>query len=259
MLTDAAIGVLVPASETPLWPSKVDMNLDGAVDNVDYSLTGEIWAELTRVHCPGCPGAHDTQFRWASGLPWNDFAGVAWFAGGGASLVGTMDGGRGAYVTATDPNSSQCVELVRPSKDAGPFSSRTCDSTARPVGEAWSAHGGWPAEQYGYYADFDGDGFVDRLRMAPKSVAAEAKYGQMWLTRGSASGLGREQPWATFARPYVHHQIEYAPALRRWMLYTECIGCSQPWPAVYAVCPENERRWPQLNGLPEALHCVVAA
>jgi hypothetical protein len=103
VLVQAPEGVnqLVPASERPLWPERLDMNLDGAIDNVDYTHGGEIFAEMTRVHCAGCPGAHDTQFRWGVGLPWNAsrFAAVA-------TLAGVMDGGRSACVAWSNPFSA---------------------------------------------------------------------------------------------------------------------------------------------------------
>lgn len=219
IFTDAPLGWLQPASEVQLWPGKIDLNLDGAPDNVDYTDDGELWAELTKVHCKGCPGAHDTQFRWGVGLPWShaEFQKLAQFP----ANFGTDK----AYIVIDDGTSrQQCIQLRRISADSTvAFGSRTCNG------------GGFSPGSFGYHADFDGDGYVDRVRMSLEQTG-EAPFGQAWLSLGGPGGLGHEKAWIKFVQEVVHHDIELSHELKRHVLHTEQwepygIG------AVYMICP----------------------
>jgi hypothetical protein len=251
LLSDAREGALVPATEMQLWPTRLDLNGDGAIDNVDYDgETGEIWAELTRVHCKGCPGAHDTQFRWGNGLPWT----LSAFSRS-ATFIGAMDGGRRPLLSVTDPATRQCLELVRHSKDSNiPFKTRACGDTTRRGPSR-------PGADFEYYADFDGDGLVDRLAVS-KRARHSAKYGLTWLTPGASSKrgnleLGKESIWLPLAAPFDHHMLEFDRTSGRGMLITEaCMpagACkhnkafsSTNWPVfgntrVYMECPCSSR------------------
>jgi len=246
---------LQPASEIQLWPERLDLNLDGAIDNVDLSEDGEIWAEVTRVHCDGCPGAHDTQFRWGWGLPWrvDEFKAAA-------SLVGIMDGGKSPYVVVNDTRLGQCVQLVRPGKDAGPFATRLCDEPPPRNG------------QFGYHADFDGDGYVDRMRVS-LTAAPEAPHGQTWLSLGARGGLGDERAWFALAHPVYHHLVNYVPQHGRYVLITEVWQAvvagdgddvhASVHASVYMVCPRGvdgtTRFSPKAPALGHKLHCVPSS
>ena len=220
IFTDAPLGWLQPASEVQLWPGTIDLNLDGAPDNVDYTDDGEFWAELTRVHCKGCPGAHDTQFRWGVGLPWShaEFRKLASFP---ANFGHERDK---PYVVVDNTTSRQCIQLSRASADStAPFGLRTCTG------------GGFSPGTFGYHADFDGDGYVDRVQMTLEQTN-EAPFGRAWLSLGGPGGLGHEKAWIKFVQKVVHHDIELSHELKRHVLHTEQW---EPYGvgAVYMICP----------------------
>jgi len=220
IFTDAPLGWLQPSSEMQLWPGKIDLNLDGAPDNVDYTDDGEVWAELTKVHCKGCPGAHDTQFRWGVGLPWShaEFRKLARLP---ANFGNERDK---AYIVIDNVTSRHCIQLRRVSADStAAFGLRTCGG------------GGFSPGSFGYHADFDGDGYVDRVRMSLEQTN-EAPFGRAWLSLGGPGGLRQEKEWVTFVQKVVHHDIELSHELKRHVLHTEQW---EPYGvgAVYMICP----------------------
>lgn len=225
----------------------MDLNLDGSADNVDYTEGGELWGEATRVHCSGCPGAHDTQFRWAMGLAWSprEFASAA-------RLLGTMDGGKSAYITVDDQEARQCMQLVRPVKEhTGPFGLRMCDPKREPY--SWS---GFPAGHFGYYGDFNGDGYVD-FALVTFTPAQGAPHGRTWLTLGKSAGTHPAQPWFSFKRRVQHHMLEWAPEHRRNLLLTEVMDVYGD-ATVYMICPAGGRAHvaARLQRLGARLHCA---
>jgi hypothetical protein len=246
MLTDAKPGELVVASEFQLWPSRLDMNLDLATDNVDYTDLGEIWAELTRVHCEGCPGAHDTQFRAAAGLTESlgSFRRVA-------TLDGKFEGGPGggAYITLnrSRPTRHHCVQLTRATKETPTFQMRMC--RARDM--QWSN-----PQNFGYYGDFNGDGLMDHVGVSLVR-APKAPYGRTWLSLGKPLGMGPERPWFSFSRQFEHHMLEFCPHARRHVLLTEMMDSYGHNAQVHMMCPSmtastsitQTRAGPQADGV----------
>jgi hypothetical protein len=89
--------------------------------------------------------------------------------------------------------------------------------------------------QFGYYADFDGDGYADRVRIS-LSIAAGAPHGQAWLALGARGGPADERPWFNFAAKVVHHMIEFLPAHGRHALLTE-MWEPDGAATVYLACP----------------------
>ena len=124
------------------------------------------------------------------------------------------------------------MQLTRASAESNAvFGPRTCGSD------------GFPPGSFGYHADFDGDGYVDRLRMTLEKTT-EAPFGRAWLSRGRAGGLGREEAWIKFVQKVVHHDIELSRELKRHVLLTEQWN-PYGFGVVYMICPAGHVVAPQ--------------
>jgi hypothetical protein len=180
ILTDAPIGTLEPG-EVQLFPQTLDLNGDGAIDLMDYTSDGSIWAELTKIHCAGCKGVHDTQFEWtAHPLPWSpaQFQHLV-------ELVGGIPGSERAHLRVHDTESGMCLNLFRKLKEPK-YDVRYCrEATNLPA----IGKGDMTA-----MADFDGDGWPDRLRVSrAQPHGAKTPWtpwiSELFLALGSREGL----------------------------------------------------------------------
>lgn len=181
ILSDAAVGVLQPL-EVQLFPDQVDLNGDGFPDLMDYTSDGTIWAELTKVHCSGCRGAHDTQFEWTSHpLPWDAarFSSLVRLTGSTAADIWKVDD-KTPHMRVEDRASGLCLQLFRPSSEPK-YDVRYCyeDPKLPKVGKA----------EMSALADFDGDGWPDRLRVRKSCEKNRPCTGELWLAHGSHMGL----------------------------------------------------------------------
>lgn len=185
-----ADGPLDRINETSI--TGVDLNGDNYHDYIDYDNIGTVWVETTRV------GAHDTQFEWAWHIPRYD-------------KIEVLEDGAVFRLTS---EAGLCLNLVRdkPVK----FTLHYCDESAVPIIEdrnqvAWG--------------DFNGDGWIDRLRIEPLNNTYN-------VALGSKDKLQPESVWYSGKGNVDKIFVEHDFVTNKDKVYTE-------WQSLKEVYLEN--------------------
>lgn len=150
--SDFSSDALVATGEEELGNGELDLNNDGFADYVDYDAYGNIWADLTHPD-----GAHDTQHTAMVSLitkkgkfnkPTTEWK---WTRNPQSNLM---------EATVTDQKENYCFHLR--SRTPVNFVFEYCDESAVPYRSQVHAK-----ERLGdhCFGDFDGDGYLDRVRM----------------------------------------------------------------------------------------------
>ncbi len=188
---------LARVNEISLFRNRVDLNVDGYPDYMDYDVQGTIWADITR---PNLQGAHDTQFQWARLIP---------------PFASTSISDTSASILRITTDNGACLSLERNENIVHyQFVIHYCneDSVPKPSPSDWVAWG-----------DFTGDGFLDRLRI-------DSVNWNFYVASGGPTGLNGETPWFNLGKTVDKLFVEHDYAANKDFVYLESGGV----PALFA-------------------------
>ena len=185
--SDVSSDVMVPTGEEELGNGQLDLNNDGFAEFVDYDNWGNIWADLTSPD-----GAHDTQHTAMTSLitkkgkfntpttEWN------WTRNVETNLM---------EAKVTNEHENWCFYLR--SRTESSFFFEYCDESAVPLKTLFGS-----TTRLADYCvgDFDGDGYMDRIRVETDEKTGSERTGlrlfSLYFARGDGSRYISEEKMA---------------------------------------------------------------